>query len=290
MNNTIEKLLSTADAQIKQSAPTTNAGSVTFMGVGSGLTSLVKFDLSSIPATATVSEAVFTLHVFGIGNVASIDTFRLVRDWTESEVTWNIAKTAVNWGTAGANNVTTDFVNTNLGTMSFVATAFTFDSITITQTVQDWVDGTNSNFGLKLFFNTSDRSFNTREFASNLKPSLTVTYTYPALDFQLNSNNIDSGIQAHWAPIPTGKKADATQRTNTDWRRHVWNMAFCEMDVWETLEPTKGTSFSELKTTGESAPNVVDTFSTGRVLDVTGRHVGRRMENVKINFLVNITS
>jgi hypothetical protein len=59
---------------------------------------------------------------------------------------------------------------------------------------------------------------------------------------------------------------------------------------WEVLEPLKGTAFTELKTTDQDTPNSGNTYSTGRVMDVTGQHVGRRMINVIVRFLVDVTS
>ena len=63
-----------------------------------------------------------------------------------------------------------------------------------------------------------------------------------------------------------------------------------EMAEWEVLEPLKGSAFTELKTAGQDTPNSGNTYSTGRVMDVTGRQVGRRMVNVIARFLVEVTS
>lgn len=111
-----------------------------------------------------------------------------------------------------------------------------------------------------------------------------------AISFELNSNVIISGIQATWPPIVTGQNADATQKINLTWYEHLWRCEFMEMAEWEVLEPLKGSAFAELKTTDQDTPNSGNTYSTGRVMDVTGRQVGRRMVNVIVNFLVDVTS
>ncbi|KKK51061.1 hypothetical protein LCGC14_3118760, partial [marine sediment metagenome] len=71
---------------------------------------------------------------------------------------------------------------------------------------------------------------------------------------------------------------------------HLWRCDTMEMAEWEVLEPLKGTAFTELKTTGQATPNSGDTFTTGRIMNVTGRQVGRRMVNVIANFLIEVTS
>ena len=63
-----------------------------------------------------------------------------------------------------------------------------------------------------------------------------------------------------------------------------------EMPEWEAIESLKGTAFTELKSTDQDTPNSGNTYSTGRVMDVTGQQVGRRMVGVAVRFLVDITS
>jgi len=210
MNNTIDTLIASIDTYISNGFPTTNFGTSTTLVIATADFALIEFDLSSIPVGSTINEAIFSLATSGSGSGSTIEFFRLVRDWVELEATWFLAKTGTNWGTAGANNTSTDFDNTSLGTISI--SSGDGDGVTKTldvlQTVSDWHDGTNPNHGFKIELSGgSTRIYRSSETADNLKPRLLVTYTYPALDFQLNSNNIDSGIQAHWAPIPTGKKA-----------------------------------------------------------------------------------
>jgi hypothetical protein len=111
-----------------------------------------------------------------------------------------------------------------------------------------------------------------------------------AITYEINSNTINAGIQADWKPISTGNNADATQKLSSDWRRHVWTCAFMEMAEWLILLALRGTSITELKTTDESIPNSTGTYSTGRVMTVTGNHIGRRMSGVKVEYLVDVTS
>ncbi len=110
------------------------------------------------------------------------------------------------------------------------------------------------------------------------------------ITYELNSTTINAGIQATWPPIETGQNADATQKINTTWYEHLWRAETMEMTEFEVIEPLKGGPFTELKTTGQAVPNTGDTFATGKIMNVTGRHVGRQMRNVAVRFLVDITS
>ena len=115
--------------------------------------------------------------------------------------------------------------------------------------------------------------------------SITLTITY-----EVNSNAIVAGIIAEWQPIVTGSNADATQKLAENWLRHIWRISEMEMAEWLILLALRGTSFSELKTTDEATPNSSGTYSTGRILTVTGQHRARQMLNVVVTFLVDITS
>ena len=111
-----------------------------------------------------------------------------------------------------------------------------------------------------------------------------------AITYEINSTAINAGIQATWPPIVTGQNADATQKINTTWYQHLWSCETMEMPEWEAIESLKGTAFTELKSTDQDTPNSGNTYSTGRVMDVTGQQVGRRMVGVAVRFLVDITS
>jgi hypothetical protein len=111
-----------------------------------------------------------------------------------------------------------------------------------------------------------------------------------AITYEVNGTAINAGIQATWPPIVTGQNADATQKINTTWYEHLWRCETMEMAEFEVLEPLKGTAFSELKSTDQDTPNSGNTYSTGRVMDVTGQQVGRRMVGVTARFLVDVTS
>jgi hypothetical protein len=111
-----------------------------------------------------------------------------------------------------------------------------------------------------------------------------------AITYEVNSNTINAGIQADWKPIPTGSNANATQKLSANWRQHTWSCTFMEVAEWLILLALRGVSLTELKTTDESTPNSTGTYSTGRVMTVSGSQIGRRIAGVKVGFLVDITS
>jgi hypothetical protein len=110
------------------------------------------------------------------------------------------------------------------------------------------------------------------------------------VDYEVNSNTINAGIQAEWQPIPTGSNSDATQKLSSNWLRHIWRAAEMEMAEWLILLALRGSSLTQLKTTDEATPNSTGTYATSRILTVTGQHRARQMLNVVVTFLVDTTS
>src|SRR3990167_5392267 len=99
-------LTATLDTHIKGNDPTANFGAETFLDVGYNIgarRALVQFDVSALPANATIISAVLHLWVSGAttNNADTVRAFRLKRAWVGSEATWNIWATAQNWQTAG---------------------------------------------------------------------------------------------------------------------------------------------------------------------------------------------
>jgi hypothetical protein len=146
------------DTQITQDQHTTNFGTATTMYIGDyGTTinnkALVKPDLSIIPAATSVSAASLFLYQVAedATNSATFSVYRLLRDWVESQATWDIWKTSNNWGTAGAAN-DTDRNPTVLASLSLSGTeangskewVFNSDGLSA---VQGMISGSYSNYG-----------------------------------------------------------------------------------------------------------------------------------------------
>ena len=157
------------DTHIDLSTPTTNYGIGALISAGltaaAGSTrrGLIMFSgLSSIPASATIISATLTLYCTSETNTTdrAVGAHRALTQWYEgaknNEVpdggqdgsTWNLrnANGAVVWagGAGGASGSDWAAVATDSVTITAPATAFDWD---VTADVQDFVDGTASNFG-----------------------------------------------------------------------------------------------------------------------------------------------
>ena len=154
------------DTEINISNPTTNYGTSVNLRVGDGDTagngvhrSFIKFDLSSIPSSDTVTSATLSLYEnsaedgHGVGSWA-VKLQRVRRDWVETEATWNIWKTSNNWSTAGAGNTSSDIYSATTATVTLdgtVANAFIdWSDAQLTSDVQDFVSGALSNYGWRI--------------------------------------------------------------------------------------------------------------------------------------------
>ena len=93
--------------------PTTNYGTNTW-GNGIGYysnavkRSLIKFDVSAIPSTATVTSAKLRLLMYTIGANRTVEAYQVLRPWTQTGSTWNNYATGLAWTTAGCGGVGTD--------------------------------------------------------------------------------------------------------------------------------------------------------------------------------------
>jgi DNA-binding phage protein len=169
-----------ADAGLTELSPTANNGSATSFKVdgvdpdpsGGDLYAALRWDLSQIPAGATVSGATVTLNV----TTQTFGAYDLKKAWSEGQVTWNQAATGSPWATAGAKGATDR--GTKIASVTPTAKApYTF---TIpASVVQGWVSTPSTNNGILLAHTTNDDGFifDSREGAT--PPKLSVTYSTP---------------------------------------------------------------------------------------------------------------
>ena len=129
-----------ADAYVYSAAPAANYGAAAILYVGSQSTSatgrgIFRFDLSTIPAGATVLSADFRAYLAQTSTspaILDVELKRIDAPWQEMTVAWNTQP-----GYTGANNV--------LG----VGTGLGYTSWNVTGLVQTWVSGA-PNYGLAL--------------------------------------------------------------------------------------------------------------------------------------------
>jgi hypothetical protein len=134
------------------------------------------FDISSLPATATVQSAVFHLYVHDLGTSGSpsIAAHRMLTHWEEMESTYERATASVTWGLPGLQSGA-DYDGTAAGT-SAVLTSLGYTTIDITSLVSAWHEGTYTNEGLLLKL-ASPHHIKTymKEASQSYRPKLVVT-------------------------------------------------------------------------------------------------------------------
>lgn len=136
------------DTQLLSRLPTTNYGTNTIFEATNWdstdiVHGLVKFDgLSSVPS-GTAANAKLRLWVSAFFSTPNTQVYGMLRDFVESQATWNEYSTGNSWGTAGANNTTTDYSNTLLSSLSITVTAqyVEFTGAALTAWVQAIVSG-----------------------------------------------------------------------------------------------------------------------------------------------------
>lgn len=163
-----------ADAYISIISPSANYGSAPTLGVGrqSSRTlnrSLFLFDLSTIPAGATVLNASFRAYLvqsFGTPLTLDVELKQINTGWEEMTVTWN-----------------TPLEYTEMDNVLAVSTAAGYYGWDVTSLVQGWVSGdAGANHGLALWSEDEDlvgwRGFASKEhdFDPPQPPLLDVTY------------------------------------------------------------------------------------------------------------------
>ncbi|WP_141012942.1 DNRLRE domain-containing protein [Nocardioides sambongensis] len=168
---------------------------------------LLKFDVSNLPATATIYSASLDLYVdstqtTGSGN-HDFTARRVSEAWIDSAVTWNKRTAAQTWTTPGGVwNSSSPVVNMNGGTSGY--RSFEVDGI-----VKSWVNNGIDNHGILIRQNeASDRViwFRSVDNATN-QPRLKVTY-------ELINNAPDAPLRVDLSPS-SGQYASLTPTLRT---------------------------------------------------------------------------
>lgn len=188
------------DAPIENTSPTSNFGTNTSLGVGEHATlalidrSLLQFDISAIPAGATINSATLSIWRFFDRslNARTLRFYRLKRAWTEGGVTWNKYDGVSDWQTAGGFGVN-DCEQTDIGSLAIGAGSNSGalpsdiqDDISLTASaVQEWLDGDFANNGLLAKMDTENNDLwawrgSDYTTAAN-RPKLVIEYTAAGL-------------------------------------------------------------------------------------------------------------
>ena len=193
-------LFPSADAYVSpENNGATNYGSeqraVLYMDFANTGRVLVRFDLSNIPAGATISSATLGFDLTYSSGTSSVTAtaYRVTETWTENSVTKNSEP-------AHADEVATTII-TNYPDKK------TFD---VTEAVRHWLDGSWANNGLKIIGREGAssalnyrRELGSRE--SGTPPTLAVTYTPPADIRAPSITNVSAAVQTDSSVIVAWK-------------------------------------------------------------------------------------
>ncbi len=121
------------------------------IGTNDGLKSLLRFDLSSIPADKTVDEATLRLYYTGRtnSNDLTLGAHRLSVLWVDSQANWTQRMTGVNWNVAGLGSGS-DYAATASDTAAVTGEGSSWLELELTDIAQAWVDNSSVNYGVLL--------------------------------------------------------------------------------------------------------------------------------------------
>jgi hypothetical protein len=138
-----------ADTFVASTNPSTNYGGLSNLHVSSSTTTLIEFDLSSLPAGTTssqISKATLRLYVNRVNTYGLVNVLPVMSAWSESTVTYATIPTL--------NTAVTSFTPT-------IAQQFVL--IDITPLVQGWITTPSGNYGFALASTAGDMLFDSKE-------------------------------------------------------------------------------------------------------------------------------
>lgn len=113
--------------------------------------SLLQFDLSALPPGSAILRARLLLYVTQPGIVPlSLDVHRLLRRWSETEATWELASRTVAWTASGANDTINDRDAAAAATIALTPDGGPWYVADLTGLVADWAADPGRNYGLLL--------------------------------------------------------------------------------------------------------------------------------------------
>lgn len=259
-------LYSTNDAYTDKQNPGSNYGSSADLIAdrnddGSLLKTIaLKFDLSSIPANATIHSATLNLYLKSCTGTAT-NGFTVGQvfnpDWNESSVNWNTSLTYIHWVSA------TGLCN--------ASTWYHWDVLSL---VQYWMGG-EPNYGIVAFspWGSLNRTFASKENGS-FKPELVLNYSYPdpaPIITSLGPSAItQTTASIYWATANQMSTSRVDYGTTASYGLSKYSGALVNSHLVAldnltagTLYHYKVTSFNGAGISSESADNTFTTESAG---------------------------
>ena len=174
------------DANISQYTPDLNMGadiSIRLKTDGA-VTSLLRFDISDIDPDRFIVDATLSIYASERDKAFPLyaEAFQVLREWEETQVTWNEAKAGVSWSSGGCNGEGTDRSSTSTDTQ-LVNGVGVWLNLDVTSMAQDWAVHPENNHGLIVIGSgpvTMQYNFRSSEFwGTSHRPRLCVSYLPP---------------------------------------------------------------------------------------------------------------
>jgi hypothetical protein len=176
----------TNDTYITERSPSSNFAFMASLMVKNdgSYCGLLRFNLQSIAADATVHQATLRLYTYNrdFGVPTDVQVYSMLRPWADTQANWEKALADELWAEPGAGRSGVDRSEGPYAArpVTALSTWYTFD---ITPLVAQWVASPNSNFGVLLRALGSDAvsySFASANYPSlSVRPQLLIEYTVP---------------------------------------------------------------------------------------------------------------
>mgnify|MGYP005841554835 CR=1 FL=1 len=144
---------------------------------------LMRFDLADLPPFGSVQSARLRLYVMESSNnhPATINVYRLLRQFAETEANWTQASNAAPWQLPGAADPTGDYLAEPVSRI-VLDKAQTWVELDVTKTVQHWMSHPESNWGFILRSEgevSVEYTFYTSDYVNpDPRPKLVVRFSY----------------------------------------------------------------------------------------------------------------
>ena len=179
-NSVTQILGAVADTDIYEQDVNTNYGTDTFIVAGRNTAGkqdkiLIKFDLSGLPAGATITSATLRLNLAASSGTGSfnIGLYKIIKSWVESTATWSNFSSGGNY----------DSTQQAVASVALGSTGFKEWTVPVA-VVNGWIATPSSNYGLALVYESStkgpDYQFASKENTTVAnRPQLVINYTLP---------------------------------------------------------------------------------------------------------------
>jgi hypothetical protein len=169
------------DTFLNDGDPTSNYGTLNYFIVGteagnSNNTGLIKINISDVPAGSTILNANLSLYSSVLVTPPNVTLHRITEHWNESGAAWNFPdNSGTNWSALGGS------YSSKVEAAEVISSSGEYYNFTITDLIQEFVNGTFDNYGLLLTIQNQGQAgtytyFNSENAPSN-NPILQIEYT-----------------------------------------------------------------------------------------------------------------